>query len=125
MVLLKVTLVLQLVVEYLEITRLTILVVLLQISGCDTLSLLNLFVQIAAIEIAQRRYWNHLWLKYDSKLVTPAFKFHLAIPWKLINCWNNYLLWKEICILQSIIFSGKETTWQKLANLGLEIIDSL
>jgi hypothetical protein len=27
--------------------------------------------------------------------------------------------------LQSIIFSAKETTWQKLANLGLEIIDSL
>ncbi|MCI85769.1 hypothetical protein A2U01_0107048, partial [Trifolium medium] len=35
---------------------------------------------ITAIEIAQWRYWNHLWLECDSKLVTLTFKSQLAIP---------------------------------------------
>ncbi|MCI43475.1 ribonuclease H protein, partial [Trifolium medium] len=45
----------------------------------------------SAIEIAQRRGWNHLWLECDSKLITLAFKSRLAIPWKLRNRWNNCL----------------------------------
>ncbi|CAJ2666377.1 hypothetical protein L195_g002316 [Trifolium pratense] len=47
---------------------------------------------ITVIEIAHRSGWNHLWLECDFKLVTLAFKSHLAIPLKLRNRLNNCLL---------------------------------
>jgi ribonuclease HI len=98
---------------------------LLLIFGCDAFST-ELIGATTAIEIAQRRVWNHLWLENDSKLVTIAFKLQLAILWKLRNRWNNYLLLvRNMYFVVSHIYTEENHVADKLANLELNINDSL
>jgi ribonuclease HI len=92
---------------------------------CDAFSA-ELIGAITAIEIAQRRGWNHLWLECDSKLVTLTFKSQLAIPWKLRNRWNNCLfLVRNMYFVVSHIYREGNRVADKLANLGFGINDSL
>ncbi|RHN51770.1 putative ribonuclease H-like domain-containing protein [Medicago truncatula] len=43
----------------------------------------ELMAAIIAMEIAQSRNFNHLWLETDSQLVYLALKSSSSIPWKL------------------------------------------
>jgi ribonuclease HI len=44
---------------------------------------------MTAIEIANSRNWQNLWLKSDSKLVVMTFNLVALVPWELGNRWMN------------------------------------
>ncbi|MCI10194.1 heat-shock protein, partial [Trifolium medium] len=52
---------------------------------------------IHAIEIAQNKGWNNLWLETDSKLVQLAFKTPFLVPWMLNTLANLGLNLDTFC----------------------------
>lgn len=78
---------------------------------------------ILAIEIAQSKNWNHVWLETDSKLLTLAFKNHKMIPWNLRNRWINCIeATKQMNFMVSHIYREGNVCADALANIGLNII---
>jgi len=49
----------------------------------------ELVAAMLALEIAQRKGFNHLWLETDSQLVSLGFKSHALVPWSIRNRWEN------------------------------------
>jgi len=75
-----------------------------------------------AIELADKKKWNKLWLEIDSKLVVQAFQNPHMVPWKLRNGWINCL---QVTHLMSFmithIYRESNHCANKLANLGLNV----
>lgn len=44
-----------------------------------------------AIEYANSKSWNNIWLETDSMLVVRAFMDAREVPWTLRNIWTNCL----------------------------------
>ncbi|PNX84890.1 cytochrome p450, partial [Trifolium pratense] len=59
---------------------------------------------MAAIEIAHRFHWHHLWIETDSSLVVKAFKNDALISWKLRN---RYIREEEVSNLVKSIFASE------------------
>lgn len=51
----------------------------------------DLQVAFLAIEIAQGKGPDQLWLKGDSLSLAQVFKSHLLVPWRFQNRWINCL----------------------------------
>ncbi|KAG5050569.1 hypothetical protein JHK85_011672 [Glycine max] len=51
----------------------------------------ELQVSFLAIEIAQGKGPDQLWLKGDSLSLPQVFKSHLLVPWRFQNRWINCL----------------------------------
>jgi ribonuclease HI len=80
----------------------------------------ELMGEIHAIEIAQSKGWNSLWLETDSKLVQLAFTSSSIVPWALRNHWQNCLCKvRSMNFIVSHLFRKGNSCADTLANLGL------
>ncbi|MCI20530.1 ribonuclease H protein, partial [Trifolium medium] len=77
---------------------------------------------ILAIEIAQNKGWNNMWLETDSKLVQLAFKSPSLVPWMLNNRWQNCLhKVRSMNFIVTHLYREGNSCADTLANLGLNL----
>ncbi|CAJ2628490.1 unnamed protein product [Trifolium pratense] len=77
---------------------------------------------MTAIEIANSRNWNNLWLETDSTLVVMAFKSSELVPWELSNRWMNCnLLTRNMNFVVSHVYREGNQCADGLANIGLNL----
>jgi len=80
----------------------------------------ELLAAILAMEFAQSKCYNHLWLETDSQLVCLAIKSSAKVPWDLSNRWHNCMFFvKSITFVYSHVYREGNTCADDLANLGL------
>jgi ribonuclease HI len=82
----------------------------------------ELMAAIIAMEIAQSRNFNFLWLETDSQLVYLALKSSSIIPWPIRNRWQNCLNYvNSKGFIFSHVYREGNACADGMANLGLAL----
>jgi len=82
----------------------------------------ELMAAIIAMEIAQSKNINTLWLETDSQLVFLALKSSSIIPWSIRNRWQNCLNYvNSIGFIFSHVYREGNACADGMANLGLSL----
>lgn len=82
----------------------------------------ELLAAILALEIAQRKGFNYLWLETDSQLVFLALKTSANVPLNIRNRWHNCLSFaRNIHFTFSHVYREGNVCADGLANLGLTL----
>lgn len=77
---------------------------------------------ILAMEIAQRKGFNFLWLETDSQLVYLALKSTSTVPWPLRNRSNNCLAFvRSIYFTFSHVYREGNSCVDGMVNIGLNL----
>jgi len=75
-----------------------------------------------AIEIANLKNWNNIWIETDSFLVALASKSSKRIPWSLRNRWNNVMaVVKDLNCMATHIYREGNQVADLLTNHGLTL----
>lgn len=83
----------------------------------------ELMAAIIAMEIAQSRNFNHLWLETDSQLVYLALKSSSSIPWCVRNRWHNCLSYiRSINFTFSHVYREGNACDDGMVNLALHFL---
>jgi len=82
----------------------------------------ELMAAIIAMEIAQTKNFQHLWLETDSQLVYLALKSSSIIPWSIRNRWHNCLNYvRSIGFTFSHVYREGNACADGMANIGLSL----
>lgn len=82
----------------------------------------ELMAAIIAMETAEKRSFNYLWLETDSQLVYLALKSSSIIPWPLRNRWHNCMNYvRSISFTFSHVYREGNSCADGMANLGLSL----